>query len=169
MVQGGSLRYSPRTSWDSAYRYINLNCGGGSDSCRRCLYHLSRGYQADPEINVPPGQTHLDIWITPNFFRFADEARAFLNLPPANNAEVGLYLGLAPQVAGNLKWAQVPGGPSRTQPGGGLEFCITLKEGDPAIPVIEWFMTIPGSSGTQPPSPSIPQGANLNFRFCERR
>lgn len=108
--------------WTMVYRYISD--GGGPGELEDVL---ARGLH-------PHGGV---IWITPNFFRFRDEAIRFLGLL-RNRAEVGLYLDLG-LLASALPWRVSP--PVGILPGGGLELPFSSNAPIPNRQITEMFRT----------------------------
>lgn len=108
--------------WTMVYRYVTDGPRPGElqDVLRRGV-HPHRGV----------------IWITPNFFRFQNEAVQFLGLLQ-NRAEAGLYLDLG-QPSGTLAWRVSP--PVGPLPGGGLELPLAVPAPIAASQVVETFPT----------------------------
>ncbi len=142
------MAFSPRLGlapgvgeWRMVYRYMH-----------QAMFHdaLARG------VHPVNGK----IWITPQFFRFQAEARAFLALPNTNGAETSVYVDLGHEI-GKLPWRPSPA--TSFAPGGALEHDYPAAQPIPRVQVIESFDLVAGSSVVGAGRP--PQWA---FPFTER-
>ncbi len=140
------MPFLPRAHvWTMVYRYIGHGTAPG------CLQ--------DVLVNGVRPNADGVIWITPHFFRHAEEARAFLTLPTYNKAECGLYVDV--EVAfGFLDWKPSSGLGFR-RPGGALEMGFERDTPIPADHIVEYFETQVGLTGpTSGSSPNV-----WEFRF----
>lgn len=126
--------------WSRVYNYTSRACPQWT--CRQCWEEVENAPNRTPSRRPDSG---IDsIWITPNFFRFQEEAIGFLALPDYNQADVGLYLDISPGSAGSLPWRICPGTYFPQRPGGALEFQLPILDAVPyGMPVDEAFATVP--------------------------
>jgi hypothetical protein len=126
------------------YRYINDGAGPGE-----LQDVLATGL--NPRRGI--------LWITPNFFRFRDEAIRFLALPQ-NRAEIGVYLDLG-VLSSTLPWRMTQ--PVGILPGGALELPFARNAPIPRNQIVETFQTEPQQAVAGYGNP-----AQWNFPFTER-
>lgn len=126
-------------TWSYIYNYTSTDCR--NYLCRKCWQCISTaGAQFRVPSAAPADGRPYNLWITPHFFRFQEEAQRYLALPKWNRAERGLYLNISPTAVGDLAWRREPAQSYPEMPGGAL---IYELRGQPLpIAVVEVFDTI---------------------------
>ncbi len=149
-------------SWNRVYNYTSEDCV--IHTCRKCLYEVSSASPPNHVPSAPPlgAPTDDHVWVTPNFFRFQEEAQRYLALPPWNKAQRGLYLNIDTALAGILSWRLCQAGLFPERPGGALEYeyVVNSRPWQP-LPVDEVFQTISIGSTKQPSG----TGSSSDFHF----
>ncbi len=138
------MPFLPRLhAWTMVYRYVSEGAEPG------CLQHVvANGILPNDEGRI---------YITPNFFRHAEEAKAFLNLDPKNKAQAGLCIDLGFE-CNFLDWKPVRPVPG---PGGALE--AILQDPIPPTQIFEYFETHEATGG---PTNHASHGLTVwDFRF----
>jgi hypothetical protein len=72
-----------------------------------------------------PAGNNRQLWFTPHFFRFPDEARRFLALQPQNQAQIGLFVDLTRVGSSTYQLELQRTAAMYGHPGGGLELVLT--------------------------------------------
>ncbi len=160
-IRATSMPALASVPWAMAYNYTSEHCG--SYGCRKCWNDITAAAQASHSYRVPAtDENRRDeyIWVTPNFFRFQEEAQAFLALPPHNKAERGLYLDTTPTESGALPWRMCAASQFQGRPGGALEYQLPINVSPwTPVPIYESFTTIPLGSSCQAGN------GNVDFKF----
>lgn len=156
MTSGSSGPQPALPSWTCVYNYTSNDCSGSG--CRKCWSEVNAATPKQVPSSFPARVSRDHLWITPSFFRFQEEAQRYLALPSYNKGDKGLYLDVAPLVAGTMSWKLCPAAGYPNRPGGALEHQLLLSS---PVPVRDVFETIPQGSTNQPTS----GGSSSRFHF----
>lgn len=158
---GSGKMAEPLPAWPPAYTYTNETCG--SYGCRKCWHCASANLVYTTPSGLPSSKSTDSVWITTSFFRFAEEARRYLALPPYNKARRGMYLDLPPSRVPDVQWKPCAASMFGNEPGGAPEYQLTVLDSFGWTPVLikEVFHTLPQNSTPPPP----PDPGSWSFYF----